>query len=90
MPIGVSVCMTHSPPSHTIPAPFFLLSLSQVESLRCEFRRCDRACNGLITLEDLRASLAQQGLLGKGSDNVGLGKMLDRAQERTDGAGVIR
>lgn len=62
----------------------------QVESLRLEFRKCDAACNGLITLKDLRASLAQQGLLGKGNDTVGLGEMLDRVQEGPDGAGVIR
>lgn len=61
-----------------------------MESLRCEFRKCDRACNGLITLKDLRESLAQQGLLGKGHDNVGLCEMLDAAQEGPDGAGVIR
>lgn len=61
-----------------------------MESLRHEFRKCDRACNGLITLKDLRASLAQQGLLGKGHDNVGLGKMLDAAQEGPDSGGVFR
>ncbi|CAM9182030.1 unnamed protein product, partial [Sphacelaria rigidula] len=62
----------------------------QVESLRLEFRKWDVACNGQITLKDLKAALAQQGLLSKGNDNVGLGKMLDRVQDRLDGAGVIR
>ncbi|CAM9628102.1 unnamed protein product, partial [Laminaria digitata] len=68
----------------------FTLEAWQVESLRREFRKCDRACKGLITLKDLRASLGQQGLLGKGHDNVGLGKMLDDAQDGPGVAGVIR
>lgn len=67
-----------------------LIVREQVESLRLEFRKWDVACNGQITLKDLRAALAQQGLLGKGNDNVGLRKMLDRVQDEPDGAGVIR
>lgn len=62
----------------------------KVESLRREFRKCDRACNGLITLKDLRASLVQQGLLGNGIDTVGLGKMFDAAQRGPGESGVIR
>ncbi|CBJ30826.1 calcium-dependent protein kinase [Ectocarpus siliculosus] len=68
----------------------FTLEAWQVESLRCEFRKCDRACNGLITLQELRVSLAQQGLLSNGRDAVGLGKMLDAAQGGPGDAGVIR
>lgn len=68
----------------------FTLEAWQVESLRREFRKCDRACNGLITLKDLKLALAQQGLLSKGHDNLGLRKMLDDAEEGPDVAGVIR
>ncbi|CAM9226548.1 unnamed protein product [Scytosiphon promiscuus] len=68
----------------------FTLEAWQVESLRREFRKCDRACNGLITLQDLRAALVQQGLLGNGLDTVGLGKMFDAAQGGPGESGVIR
>lgn len=67
-----------------------LLVFKKVESLRREFRKCDRACNGLITLKDLKLALAQQGLLRKGHNNVGLRKMLDDVEEGPDGPGVIR
>lgn len=61
-----------------------------MESLRREFRKCDRACNGLITLKDLKLALAQQGLLKKGHSNVGLRKMLDDVEGGRDAPGVIR
>ncbi|CAM9191729.1 unnamed protein product [Discosporangium mesarthrocarpum] len=68
----------------------YTLEAWQVESLRREFQKLDKNCNGLITLHDLKAALNELGLLSAGGEDCArLGKMFETASGPGQ-AGVLR